>query len=445
MGFLDWFKSAPKREPGIIELRLDGVGPFLERKAEEKSNVLEKEVPAKFSEIKHLIVETEALLKDLDKTEISDAGNKRFRKAARTAKKDSIQKVNAVLHKIQPPFTSDAEGVRTYCIESLALLQEKIRSSSKSLAYTSMIVKDVMREIGKKIDSLERVFKSLVGTIKENEVLFEKSKLLSLVSGIKADKEALVRTESELAEMRKALEAVATERESMQARLDKVLASEENAGLRGLEERRRQLLLEKIELRNQLINTVAGMSRPLKKLENLVSRRKHFLERDSEQAMGLFLGEPAALFKQDPKGNSFKKLLRELKGTLAAEKLGLKAREREKKLAEIDSLLEFDFFTNFFWKENGIEKEVREIEASEGKIEIKAQIDGIRSSLSGLDHDFNEISAAVRELERRAGTHSERTRASLVSLGETLSEMANQKIRIVDAMEKAGTVEDGAK
>lgn len=435
MGFLDKLLGKKEKEPRILELRFEEVEPFLKEKAGEKSSVIEKEVPAKFAEIKHLIRETKGLLNDLEKAEITEEGNKRLRKAVKTAKKDSIKKMNAVLQKIEPPFTSDAEKIRAYCHESLALLQEKVRSSGKSLAYTSIILKDTMRKIGKKIDSLEHSFKHLIETIKQNTILFEEKNLLALVSGIRADREELKKTELEIAELKKALEAIEKERDSKRSSLEKLLESDASKELRELDERKKKLVLEKLSLRDQLINTVIGISRPLKKLENMVKRGKYFLDRETEHAMRVFLEDPTKLFKQDPKAESFKLLLKELKGVIVSEKLDLKEREREKKLAEINTLLELDFFSNFFWKENELEKEIKEIEAKEKSIELKGEIDKIKRELKEIEHDYNETSSTLEELEKRAQELREKIRSSINSLSSMLSDLTSERIEIVEAKE----------
>jgi len=436
MGFLDRLRGGAQREPLLIELRLGEVQGFVEKKAGEKQYVIEKDMPARFSEIKHLIRETRGLLKDLEKTEISDAGNKRFRKAARTAKKDSIKKIDSVMHKIQPPFTTDAERIRSYCYESLSLLQEKIRSSSRSIAYTSVILKDVMKKIGRKIEALEHTFKSLVETIKNNTILFEKNKVLELVSELEADFNEMNRGEAERAELLKALETLKAEKSRAEDVLHRLMNSEASAELHGLEGRRKALLLERLSIRNEMVNTVAGVARPIKKLDNLASHGKYFLEEDSKLAMGLFLKGPEVLFRQDQKAAKFKQLLRELKGAIAAEKLKLKPREREKKLEEIDFLLGFDFFSNFFWKENKLEKELNEISEKEKASEVKGEASLLKRTLLELEHDSNEISSTIRELERKEAALSEKNTASLEKLGSMLSEMTSEKIRIVE--EKAG-------
>ena len=440
MGFFGRLRRGrAKGEPLLIELRLGEVSGFVEKKAGEKKYILEKDVPARFSEIKHTIRETKGLLKDLEKTEISDAGNKRFRKAARTAKKDSIKKIDSVLHKIQPPFTEDAERIRSYCYESLSLLQQKIRSSSRSITYTSVILKDVMKKIGRKIEALEQSFKSLVETIKSNIILFEKKKLHSLVSGIEEDFREAGRIGSEKGELLKALKAVSAEKRRAEAAIEELLNSDASTELQGLEARRKEILLERLSTKNELVNTVVGIARPIKKLDNLTKRGKYFLEEDSQVVMGLFLKDPEVLFRQDPKGDRFKQLLRELKGAIAAEKLELKSREREKKMGEIEFLLGFDFFSNFFWRENKLEKELKEISGKEGAMEVKGEMDSLKRSLLELEHDFNEINSAARELERREAALAAKNKASLEKLGSMLSEMTSEKIRVVE--EKARALE----
>ncbi len=432
MAFLDFLRARKPDSGQITELRIGEVMPFVEERAGEKKAVMEKEVPAKFSEIKHLIRETRELLKDLDKAKIEESGNKRFRKAARTAKRDSIKRINAVLHKIEPPFSSEPETVRDYCFESLSVLRQKIHSGARSLAYTSALLKDVMREIGSKIEALEHLFSELVETIKRNSIIFEKGRLFSLVSGVEEEMNELDKSESELLELKKALEAITKARSQAATSLETLLNSAPAAELKSLEERKKKLMLEKLELRNQLINTVAGAGRPLRKLSNLVSKEKYFLGRESLHALLLFLDDPIKLFRQDPKGEKFKALLKELKGAIVSEKLGFKEKEREKKLAEIDRLLKFDFFSSFFWKENELEKELNEISTKESSMQLKKEVDELKRRVVELEHDFNQTSNAVRELSVKIAALKAKKAESLEALGRALSKLTGEKIKIVE-------------
>lgn len=435
MGLLDKLLGTGKKEPAIKELKFEEVEPFVEKEAREKEKVIKKEVPAKFSEIKHLIHETKDLLEDLEEREISEEGNKRFRKAAKTAKRDSIKKMDSVLKKIQPPFTEDTEKIRSYVFESLSLLRKKIRSSAKSLAYTGVVLKGLMKEIGKRIDALEHAFTHLVELIKQNLLLFEKKKLLNRVSEVKDKRRELKKTRLDLNKLNSAVEEIEKNKVRIQKELEKLLESSDSAQLRALEKKRENLSTKKSELKNKLINMVAGINRPLKKLQNAVEKEKYFLEEESKQALKLFLDDPIKLFKRNPKAKEFKQLLKELKGTIVSEKIQLKEREKEKTLNEIDELLDFDFFSNFFWKENELEKEIKEIDKKEESIEVKSKMDRLKRNITELEHDLKETSTAIKELQRKEKQLVEEAQESINSLSSMLSKMTGKKIQIIENSE----------
>ncbi len=430
MGFLERLGFSRKKEPALVELRLSEVKPFVEKKASEKKFVLEKEVPSKFSEIKHLIGETQGYLKELEKAEISESGNKRFRKAAKTAKKDSVKRIKGVLQKLEPPFSTEPAKVRDYCFESLSLLREKIRSSAKSIAYTSVLLKDLMKQVGERIDAIESVLKSLVGTIKENSILFEQSDLLGLVSGIERDSEELKKARASLAELKKSLETAREERKRLESELEKALGSEEAVELRALEERKNKLLEEKTRMREKLVNRVSGLNRPLKKLKNLSLKKEFFLSGESQKALALFFEGEEKPFKQDPKGNSFKALLKELKGAIVSERIELGEKERAKRLDEIDSLLSADFFSDYFWKGNEIGKQLNAVEARKKSLSSNSKVGGLKRALEETGHGLKQAENAVESTQRKIILLGNKINSSAETLSAKLSELTSEKIKI---------------
>ncbi|MFH1234256.1 MAG: hypothetical protein V1493_01450, partial [Candidatus Diapherotrites archaeon] len=317
-------KTAPK---GITELRFDEVESFLESRAAQKNSVMGKEVPAKFAEIKHTIRGAKALLESLEKEDISDDGNKRFRKAAKTAKDDSIRKMNAVLERIQPPFTDDPEKIRNYSYESLRLLDQKIRSSSKNIAYTSFILKDTMREIGKKIDALETSLKSLAELVKANDFLFMKKHLVASVESIRQDKAELAKADEKMLALEKALDSAEADRKAAKASLERIMNSGSAQALLALESRKKEILAEKAGLREKFLESVLCLERPFKKLANLSEKGLYSLDAEAENTLSLYFREPALLYKRDTKGESFKRLLNYLKETIVSEKIDLGEKE----------------------------------------------------------------------------------------------------------------------
>jgi hypothetical protein len=425
-------KNAPK---SVTELRFDEVEPFLESKAAQKNQAMGKEVPAKFAEIKHTIRETKALLESLEKEDISDDGNKRFRKAAKTAKDDSIRKMHAVLERIQPPFTDDLDKIRDYSYESLGLLDQKIRSSSKNIAYTSFILKDTMREIGKKVDALETALKSLVELVKANDFLFMKKSLVLSVESVRQDKAALAKAEEKILALEKNMDSSDADRKAANASLERIMNSGSAQALLAFEARKKEIIAEKAGLREKFLESVLGLERPFKKLANLSEKGLCSLDTEAENTLSLYFREPALLYKRDTKGESFKRLLKSLKETIVSEKIDLGEKEKKKALEQIEELLVQDFFSDFFWKENALEKEIRGIDAKEKATSVKSDIDSINREIEGFACSSKEAEASIKELQKETATRRKKIAESLKSLGATLSSLTGEKVEIAEVKE----------
>jgi len=432
MGFLNSLFGRKKPKQRLIELKLVELTGFVESSAGEKQAVIDKVVPAKFSEIKHLIKETDGLLNELDRTKIDDKGNKRFKKAAMTAKKDSIRRIKSVLQKIQPPFSSEPGKISDYCTESLSLLREKVKASAKAIAYTSLVLKDLMKEIGSRIDTIEQTLEALSDIVRENRILFEKRKLLNLVSEIDSMTLEQEANEKEIAEKRKALGLITANRKKAGERLRSLLESSAAEEMHELSDKRKNLQEEKFKLRASLIDKVAGLNKGFRKLENLNKTGRFVLSKESTHSLKLFLDDPINLFKQDPKGEKFKQLLEELRESVVSGKLDFKEKEREKKMNEINSLIGFDFFSEFFWKENNYDKKLIEVKEGLEANSVAGEISVLKRKIQELEHEFTQAMHSIAGLEKKNEDLKNKNSESVEAIAIELSNATGHKIEILD-------------
>jgi len=432
MGFLDKIFGG-KKEKKLVKLKLEEVNEFVGKQVGLNSTILEKEIPAKFAEIKHLIKETKQSLRELEKSEVSDKGNKRFKKAAKTAKKDASRKIESVLDRLQPPFTDNPEEIKKYADEGLVMLREKVSAASKSIVYASVALKKAMKETGRGIESLEKELESLQKIVKGNALVFGKSKVESLLREIESEKNEREKIENELIDAERDSKEKGKRREEKESQLREMEKSAAFTELSVLEEKKNSLKREKIGLREKLVNVLGGVSRPLKKLENLSARGGVVLTTKSNHALNHFIKEPLNLFSNDLKGEEFKQLLIELKSTLMADKIDLKEKEKARTVEEIDRLLNMDFFAEFFWKENEIDRNLTKLKEQEHGMNIKSEINALKNSVRETGHSESAAVRAVKELQGRESGQNDLIRERISSLEQLLNELSDSKIQIIES------------
>ena len=142
---------------------------------------------------------------------------------------------------------------------------------------------------------------------------------------------------------------------------------------------------------------------------------------------------PLLALKRDPKAESFKIVLQELKKQLDSEAIVLKEKENEKRLAVLQELLEFNFFEGFFWKANEIEvelnrieKEIRHSEFSKNALEKEKEL---RETQALLEEKGSLLGNYKKELEKI----SESSSVIKNKTESMLSELAKEKICISDS------------
>jgi len=423
-----------KKKPSSKEkqLSLSEVEHFVHSFAEKQRKKLAPFVAGKFSEIKHLLKQLKSLLQQLESSDV-ESTNAKLEKIVETSKRHSLQQLSSVFEKLSPPNPADLEAVRQYCLDSESFLAKEIPSFGKNIAYTSIILKDSMKGIGSLVGELQNVFQELNREFSENKEVFIESAIVSETKKILGNNEKILSLEETMRILSSEISAVEKQLLERKEQFDLLQNSEEAKILSGLGEKKAFFSGKKKSLEQGIFEKSSSLEKPLRKLERLAEEDKTSLEKRELLFLQDFLRNPLLALKRDPKAESFKIVLQELKKQLDSEAIVLKEKENEKRLAVLQELLEFNFFEGFFWKANEIEvelnrieKEIRHSEFSKNALEKEKEL---RETQALLEEKGSLLGNYKKELEKI----SESSSVIKNKTESMLSELAKEKICISDS------------
>ncbi len=436
MGFLS--RLFGKRESIAVEL--NKAREFVE-KERAKTDVLERAVPEIFAEIKHSIKEIRTLLNEVEKLPI-ESENERFGKAVETSRMQAVKRLRALLQKIEPPFDASAQQIADYCYESKLSLQKEIFASGKSIAYTSALLAEHMRAVGKNFQSIDESLEKLRQVINANPIVFS-TMIEKLLRDVEKKKAALETLEQKLSELEGSLKSAEEKKLNMKERLDKLKSSKQARMLEELKRKEKELAEKRALLRERFHSEIADVKKALQRLKNANDRRVYLLKERELKTISLLFEEPISLIKIDPKGELIKSLLDELKNAIKQKAITLKERDLVKTQNAILKLAQKDFFNEFFWPLNELEAEMLKIQKELRKNTIMKAIQQAEQELKRLERELSEVKEEISEGGQKKSKLKEELIVLIKNLQDVLSSTLKKDIKIVVNAKKK-SVKNGA-
>lgn len=349
-----------KKEPEQIELELDKVKEFLEKEASVRKKNLLEEAGKNLAEIRHLLIETKSMLEDLGVAEFSGKSG-RLDRIVSTSKTNALKQLFSLLKKLDPPNTENSAELKTYCFESIQVMQQA-GHFGKNVAYAGISFKEEMKSIGENLKQVNKLFYMLKDLFDKNSAVFAKEKLNELLISIEAKEKVSVKASESIVLFEKSLGELAFKKTRFESELKELTQGPEFKEIASLNERKAELLRKKQAVKTDLLDIFAKIEKPLHRLGKAVNAGKILLPEKQASFLNKLLLNPVKALKLDPKAETFKSVLLETKSAIDLGLIELKPKEKEKKLAVISELLSFDFFSESFWKLNKIDSEILAIE-----------------------------------------------------------------------------------
>lgn len=404
MGFLS--KIFGNKKQGEIKSNLETLPKLLEKNFNVKNNELEVFSAKKISELKFLYQKSNALLKKIKESDLEKKENERFNKAANTAKKQMQKQIEKILERIDPSKTSsELRSVYAYSKESFVFLFNEINSYRKSIAYTSVYLKDEMKELGSTLGEILKEFEEINKEFEKENDIFEFENLKEEIKNVQNINQEINKLNDNKNNYEEDLKKIKENKKETENNLEKVKDSDNSKLLKKFEEEKSELLNKKQSLKIELTSMISTVDKPLNKYLILAKGGREKITKEEIDLLELFLTNPIYALKKDLKGESIKSILTKVLGAIEDEKIDLKEKEKEKRIDALRELISFDFFGNIFWKINQIQKEINEIEENLKSNSTVKDIKDLDEKISNLEKEIkeknNEIEIAKKEVTNK--------------------------------------------
>jgi len=420
MGFLGKLFGSPKQK-GSAEVSLDNAKEFAEKHLDGKRKQFNDVVGKKFSEIKHVLIQAGSSLDELQKQPL-DTENAKLGKIVSTSRQQTISRFSSLLDKLQPPKQNELAAIRQYCIESNSLLQHEVQHFGKSIAYTGIYLKAGVKNLGASIKELSQHFTFLAKTVEEFGPVFLESQLSESVNAVLEKSKSVSSLDAGIEKKQALLETLSRKKKGIENELSRLSGSDGFKQLGLLQEEKAGLFREKQGRKTELVGLVSSIDKPLRRFSKAVYSGRIIIPRQLEEPLRLFQSNPLQLLKRDPKGETVKEILSELREAITAGLVELKPKEKEKKLSAIDELLAFNFFSDVFWKLNELDSKLQAIEKKMKSNKAIAQQGLLEKKLSTAEKEIQEAGFSLDESKNLL----ERTNEEIVSLKQKIEDILKE-------------------
>ena len=380
---------------------------------------------AQMAKARETLLEELKALADAEPTEVIHSG---LLKSATEARKLLIDKITRGLSEVtDAPEFSDA---------ALASFDERLTRVT-NLTTDAMVAhgRYVGSVFGSRFSSVRLYLRELHDIFRQAHTtiadITHESKSLD---PILAEMESLVETVQNTGKMQekiKSLEEQTKEAEetlkSERARLNQLESSEEFKRATDSVWEVNQTKLEINRVEGEVIGAFSEISRPLRKLGNLVASGKHQMDRDLIKALDLCIESPLETIVSDEKVSATETLLKETSRLLSEHKIDLEERERRKKLERTQQLAAA---LGDYKKRLELLNKQLEVQTQVSKHSVLKQVTELKHSISQNETRLNQTKTLTEEIDQKLKQTKNDIEKKRAELERSVSETLGLKVEI---------------
>lgn len=398
-----------KKEDSTINTTMDLLPSILENNLNTKRKIVELESAKKMSELKYLFEKTNALLNKIKNQSLEEKTNEKLNRAAITSKKQIEKQLEKILEKIQPNFEfSNLEKTYAYSKESFVFLFNEINSYRKSIIYTSIYLKEEMKELGNILQDILNKLKEMNELFDNEKEIFYYEKTKNSINNININLENIKIDKNQINVLTEEIEKDKSLILKKETETNELLESEESKQLEKFKQQKSDLLNKKQSLKVELMSMISVVEKPLQKFLSLIESGRHNIDKSQQELLQQFLTNPLVALKSDIDGKIIKTTLGEVIKAINNKKIELKEKEQEKKLDALNELVAFDYFGKIFWKINEIQREINQIDFEITKKQVikkiaekEKEMQEIKLNLTKKNEEIIYLNNRIKSTEKK--------------------------------------------
>ncbi|MDD3159340.1 MAG: hypothetical protein PHQ98_00010 [Candidatus ainarchaeum sp.] len=357
-----------KKEQSELNVDYENFKDLIKSNFEIKEKNLVLEISKELTELKFTYEKIINLIKKVEEKDIEEKENLRLNKAVLTAKNQIEKQLGKTIEKIKPIESNDLMQIYEYSNKSHSTLVNEIVSFQRNITYTSIYIKDEMRELGENLQLLLNNYESINEKINKEKDIFEFKKIKEEIELIKQKKGKIIKINEEITDIEKVKAENQLELTNQNKKLDELNKSEEMKKINEFVEQLKTINEKRENIKIEINSLIATIDRPLQRFNSLVESGRWKIDKEYLELSNEYLSNGLNAIKKDINGEKLKQILREVLQAIDKEKIDLKDKEKEKKIEAINNLINYDFFQKTFWDINELQKEEIQINKELSKI-----------------------------------------------------------------------------
>src|SRR3989338_2550819 len=307
--FSGLFKGGTKETPaeGKVSLKAEDIAGFLESETAPKKEALQKTVAMRFAEIKHLMRAIESGVEGAKSVSLEEKQNEQLKKIVSTSSKLAMAKIGSLAKRLEPPKIYSLEEAAAYSRESFCLVNREIFAAGKTIAYSTVYLKDERKEIGSHVAELQEIFSGLNSEFAKNENVFLAGSAKKAVEDLLEAEQGLNESVAQQERLMLELKEIEDSHSENLAKVNSLQKSQEFSAMASVRERKAELEAGMDALREKATAEILSAEKPLRKFAKL-AKAKHLLSGEMLELAEMYVARPFNALQRDPKGEHLKKI-----------------------------------------------------------------------------------------------------------------------------------------
>lgn len=422
------FKKPPPQEPVREKLDLDALRERVDDLRKEKFETVKPTLSAVLDET---IRARETLLSDLKRlaeANPSEEVHLGLLKTSTEAKKLLVEKIKRALADIErsPELATGAlEAFDSKLTKAINLTTDATNIHGR---YVGATFGPEFAEIKSGLRGLHelagRVHETIESILNENRGLDSISSEINLYIELT---KLIKKTHDDVKSFEELRKEIENRVKNEKSRLEQLMSSEEfrRAVETGRELKQIELEIKRVE--GEVASAFSDISRPLRKLERLISSGGHQMDREKIKTLALCINNPLEITSSDEKISVAGELLRETARLLDEGKIELGWREKKKKLEKIWKLAEG--LKGFKGRLDSLSQQL-ELRRHDSEHPVQKEISELEKSIAQHESELNNIKASIEELSQKSKLTEKEIEEKRANLEKLATEILDAKVEL---------------
>lgn len=384
------------------ELSLEEIRESVRREKNLSKRETRKNLQPILEKISNVRKKIEDLRKDLKSAEPSEEIHPNVYKSAREAQRLLLKKVSRAIGEMEVPSDPNWNNLLNFNRDlqnAGNLLRNSIISHGNQVSVLSEGEVDKLRHL---TDSLRSLSKELNTSLRKRKLeLDDFDEFLDDISERDQLLDERDKVERKIGDLRERKEKIEEELNKKKSSLESLKKSSRFEELKESEQKRKEYEQRKKRIRRKMNSTISDLFRPLRKMDKMIERDEHMVNRDVLDALDMYLDDPveSALSESEdlPKLRS---MLGELKDLLE-DKMKLSARERKKRLDEVREIIENNKVEKLREEYFRIEKNQKKLKQEKESSSLLGKKNKLEKSIQSKESELKKLKNEIDDLEEK--------------------------------------------